>query len=154
GVPEQGYADERGVRALLERLRRWGLGVYRVMPPTPTRYLLGLPGGEEELDRLCRHLEALGRAGVPIMSTPVHLVHLGSNPGYRGFVQYPHRGGYRMHGFEAERMRRSLADDPPVPLEAVDPEEKGDFGAGHPVHIRASGRKVSLAVDLEAHFER
>src|SRR5687767_12538861 len=86
GVVERGYADERGMRALLDRLRRWGLGVYRVSPPTPARYLLGLPGGDEELDHLCRTLEALGRAGVPIMSTPVHLVHLGSNQGYRGFV--------------------------------------------------------------------
>lgn len=154
GIAAQGYADERGVRELLDRLRRWGLGVYRVSPPTPTRYLLGLPGGEEELDRLCRTLEALGRAGVPIMSTPVHLVHLGSNPGYRGFVQYPHRAGYRMHGFELERMRRELAADPPRSLEELDPDVKGDFGADHPVSIRAAGRKVSLAVDVEAHFER
>src|SRR4051812_30913757 len=66
GVAEQGYVDERGMRVLLDRLRRWGLGVYRVSPPTPTDYLLGRPGGDAELDDLSRTLEALGRAGVPI----------------------------------------------------------------------------------------
>jgi sugar phosphate isomerase/epimerase len=84
GISEQGYADTEGLRLLLDRLRRKGLAVYRVNPPTPTSYLLDQPGGQEAIDNLCRTLEALGRAGVPIMSTPVHLVHLGSNPGYQG----------------------------------------------------------------------
>ena len=77
GVAERGYADEQGVRALLEKLRRHGLGVYRVAPPTPENYLLGRPGGDEEVDNLCRTLEALGKAGVPFMSMPLHL----DNPG-------------------------------------------------------------------------
>ena len=122
GVAEQGYADGRGVRALLDKLRRWGLGVYRVAPPTPRRFLLGEPGGDAELDDLCRTLEALGRAGVPFMSTPVHL---GVNPGYRGAVKGVHRGGYTMHAFTLEAMRRSIAAKP-----------------------------LELVVDVEAHFER
>lgn len=117
GVAERGYADEVGVRALLEKLRRWGLGVYRVAPPTPRRFLLGEAGGEAELDSLCRTLEALGRAGVPFMSTPVHL---GINPGYRGAIKGVHRGGYTMHAVDLEVMRRSLAADPPSLV--VDPE--------------------------------
>lgn len=110
GVAERGYADEAGMRQLLERLRRWGLGVYRVAPLTPRRYLLGEAGGDAELDDLCRTLEALGRAGVPFMSTPVHL---GINPGYRGHHRPIHRGGYTMVAFDAARMRRSLAERPP-----------------------------------------
>ena len=122
GVAERGYADEQGVRRLLERLRRFGLGVYRVAPPTPTNYLLGRPGGEKELDDLCRTLEALGKAGVPFMSTPLHL---GVNPGYRGGFAATHRGGYRMHAFSLEVMRKSIAERP-----------------------------LELVVDVEAHFER
>jgi mannonate dehydratase len=122
GVSEKGYADEKGVRALLERLRRWGLGVYRVAPPTPRKYLLGEPGGDVELDNLCRTLEALGRAGVPFMSTPVHL---GINPGYRGAVKATHRGGYSMHAFTVEAMKKSIAAKP-----------------------------LELEVDVEAHFDR
>ena len=110
GVAERGYADERGMRALLEKLRRFGLGVYRVAPPTPRRYLLGEPGGDAELDDLCRTLEALGRAGVPFMSTPVHL---GVNPGYKGAERGVHRGGYTMHAFDLAVMRRNLEARPP-----------------------------------------
>lgn len=110
GVEETGVADEHGMRKLLDRLRRWGLGVYRVAPPTPRRYLLGESGGDQELDDLCRTLEALGRAGVPFMSTPVHL---GINPGYKGHVRGVHRGGYTMVGFDVEVMRRTLAEKPP-----------------------------------------
>jgi mannonate dehydratase len=110
GVAEKGYADAAGTRTLLERLRRLGLGVYRVAPPTPRRYLLGEPGGDAELDDLCRTLEALGQAGVPFMSTPVHL---GINPGYRGAVKAVHRAGYTMHAVDLEVMRRNLAAKPP-----------------------------------------
>lgn len=122
GIAETGVADERGTRALLERLRRHGLGVYRVAPPTPRRYLLGEPGGDREIDDLCRTLEALGRAGVPFMSMPLHL---GVNPGYRGGVRAIHRGGYTMHAFSVDAMKRSLAEKPP-----------------------------ELEVDVEAHYER
>ena len=110
GVAEQGYADERGVRALLERVGRWGLGIYRVAPPTPRKYLLGERGGDAEVDDLCRTLEALGKAGVPFMSMPLHL---GVNPGYRGGVSGTHRGGYTMHGFDLALMHQRLAADAP-----------------------------------------
>lgn len=110
GVAEQGFADEKGVRALLDRLARFGLRVYRVNPPTPRKYLLGEPGGDVELDNLCRNLEALAKAGIPFMSTPVHL---GINPGYRGGYRARHRGGYTMHAFSVERMKRSLEEKPP-----------------------------------------
>jgi mannonate dehydratase len=109
GIAETGVADEKGVRALLDKLRRWGLGVYRVNPPTPRRHLLGESGGDAEVDDLCRTLEALGRAGVPFMSTPVHIP---ANPGYRGAVKAVHRGGYTMHAFSVEAMHRSIAAKP------------------------------------------
>ena len=110
GVAENGVADEKGTRALLDKLRKWGLGVYRVMPPTPRKYLLGESGGDKELDDQCRNLEALARAGVPFMSTPVHIG--GMNPGYRGGYQHKHRGGYTMHAFSVERMHRVLKERP------------------------------------------
>ena len=79
GVAERGYADAAGTRALLDRLRRLGLWVYRVAPPTPRRYLLGESGGDQELDDLCRTLAALGRAGVPFTGT--HLRRTEYHPG-------------------------------------------------------------------------
>jgi len=41
-----------------------------VAPPTPRKYLLGQPGGDEELDRLARAVEILGQAGIPFTTTP------------------------------------------------------------------------------------
>lgn len=108
-LSERGYADEHGMAGLMARLRRWGLAVYRVAPPTPTRWLLGQPGGEVEVDNLCRTLEALARAGVPFMSVPHQLE---DSPGRRGVVTNLHRGGYRMHAFDTAVMRRSLAERP------------------------------------------
>lgn len=109
GLAENGYADERGVRALLDRLRRWGLGVYRVAPFDPKKYLLGQPEGEREVDNLCRTLKALGKAGVPFMSVPVHL---GQNWGRRGSFEAVHRGGYTMHAVDLARARRNLETKP------------------------------------------
>jgi mannonate dehydratase len=118
GVAEQGYADERRLKELLDRLRRYGLSVYRVNPLTPRKYLLGQAGGDAEIDLLCRHLEVLGRCGVPFMSTPVHL----GNPGRRGGVKPVHRGGYTMWAFSADAMRRRLAAEPPNEDIDVDPD--------------------------------
>lgn len=109
GVAENGVADAAGVRALLDRLARWGLRVYRVAPPTPRKFLLGEPGGDAELDDLCRTVEAMAKGGVTLISTPVHL---GVNPGYRGAVKAVHRGGYTMHAFSVAAMQRSIREKP------------------------------------------
>lgn len=108
GFKEQGYPDREGLRRLLERLRAAGLRVYRVAPPTPGRYLRGQEGGEAEVDNLARTLEIFGEVGIPFMSMPIHL----DNPGYRGGYAQAHRGGYTMHAFDRERMRRRLEQEP------------------------------------------
>ena len=131
GVSEQGYADAPGLRALMDRVRRFGLEVYRVHPPTPGKYLLGHAGGEAELDNLCRTLEAFGRARVPYMYAPIELSHEAvyrdqfSNVGHLGIRAGVHRTGYTMLSFYLEQMRRNLATQPP-----------------------------DLRIDPEAHFER
>ncbi len=108
GFTEQGYPDLDGLVKLKEKLLAAGLGIFRVAPPDPKKFLRGEPGGEQELDHLCKTVEILGRAGIPFMSTPVHL----ENPGYRGGYPVEHRGGYRMYGFDAERMKKRLQQEP------------------------------------------
>jgi mannonate dehydratase len=50
------------------------------------------------------------------MSVPIHP---GANPGRYGAVQKEHRGGYTMHAFELEVMRRRLAEEAPeAPISA------------------------------------
>ena len=108
GCEEQGYPDRDALAALVEKLRAAGLGVFRVAPCAPVRYLRGEPGGEEDVDNLVRTIEVFGEVGVPFMSVPIHL----GNPGGRGGREYVFRGGYRMGGFEVERMEKRLAQEP------------------------------------------
>lgn len=116
GVAEQGYPDREELGRLLDRIRAAGLGVYRVAPKAPVRYLRGEPGGEEDVDHLKKTIEVFGAVGIPFMSMPIHL----DNPGYRGGYAFVHRGGYTMHGFDMERMHKGIVEEgytDPVPLE-------------------------------------
>ena len=113
GFVEQGYPDLEQLVKLKEKVNAAGLGIYRVAPPDPQRFLLGEAGGEQEVEHLGKTIEIFGQAGIPFMSTPVHL---GINPGYRGGYAKTHRGGYTMHGFEVERMKKSLTENPPAPF--------------------------------------
>jgi mannonate dehydratase len=146
GFAERGYADVGGVRALLDRLRRWGLAVYRVRPPTPRKFLLGQPGGDAELDDLCRTMEALGKAGVPFLSAPTHLF---ANPGYRGYHKARQRGGYTMTAFDAAAMHRAstqeLPDEHRRSSEGAPREQSVDVMANYERSVRMYERLVPIA---------
>ena len=109
GIADTGRIDAAGLRELLARIRGFGLEVFRVTPPRPLRFFEGDAEGEREVDNLARLVEALGAAGVPIMSMPVHRQW---NRGYRGLVKHAHRGGYRMNAFDPDAMRRGLEERP------------------------------------------
>lgn len=117
GIKEQGYPDKDGLKRLLEKIRAAGLGVYRVAPKPPRRYILGEPGGDEDAEHLRKTIEAFGAAGIPFMSMPIHI----DNPGYHGGgYAHVHRGGYTMHAFDLKRMRDRLEEEPyvyPISLE-------------------------------------
>jgi mannonate dehydratase len=124
GVVEQGYADERGMRALIDRLGRRGLRLYRVTTMPPVRYLLDLPGADEEVDNLCRTVEALGRAGIPFTSVTMDYIHPLPNATEDVVLPYRfrdgvHRGGYTMPAVDvAELGRDHVPSPPPVEVEA------------------------------------
>lgn len=73
GVRDNGRVDPSRLQRLKARLRTASLDIFRVSPPTPVGFLKGQPGGEEEVDELCRTIRTLGEASVPIVATPVHL---------------------------------------------------------------------------------
>lgn len=108
GFKEQDYPDREALTKLKAKLRSAGLGIYRVAPPTPLKYLLGEAGGEKEVDNLAKTIEVFGQVGIPFMSMPIHI----DNPGYRGGFPHVHRGGYTMHGFNVERMKKNLEEKP------------------------------------------
>ena len=124
GFAENGCPDLEELRLLKRRVNGFSLDLLRVTPAEPERYLLGEPGGDEQLEQLVRAVEVIGQVGIPFMSMPVHLSqtpgHHHFNPAYRGSYTKVHRGGYRMGGFDAERMRKSILEAPlePVSIEA------------------------------------
>ena len=100
GFAEQGYPDLEDLRALKSRLSAANLGVYRVAPPHPGRYLRGQADGDEDVENLVKTLQAFGQVGIPMMSMPIHL----ASPGHKGSYSHVHRGGYKMHAFSAGEM--------------------------------------------------
>ena len=120
GLVEHGYPDLEQLTRLKERVNAAGLNIYRVAPAEPQKFLTGAPGGEEELDNLCKSLEIFGQVGIPFMSMPVHLAqtpeHRDANPGYRGGYTKPLRGNYTFGGFDVELMKRSIAEKPLEPF--------------------------------------
>ena len=120
GLVEQGYPDVEQLTKLKERVNAAGLDIYRVAPAEPQKFLTGKPGGEEELDNLCKSLEIFGQVGIPFMSMPVHLAqtpeHRDANPGYRGGYTKPLRGDYTFGGFDVELMKRSITEKPLEPF--------------------------------------
>jgi mannonate dehydratase len=125
-VLDQGFVDLDEMRALRRRIEQWGLTIHCVMPPAPEAYLLGESGGDVEVEHLCRSVEALGRAGVPLVMIRAHLVERGSNPGRtHARATGVHRGGYTGTKFDLAAMRREL-----------------------------EVRPANCVVDVEAHYER
>jgi mannonate dehydratase len=127
GLAEQGYPYLEELRMLKKSVNDAGLEIYRVAPAEPQRFLLGEPGGDEQLDELVKTVEILGQVGIPFMSMPVHMSQTQGyrhfNPAYRGGYSKEHRGGYTMGGFDVERMKQSLAE---VPLEPFSVEDHWD----------------------------
>ncbi len=117
GWMEQGYPDADELKRIKERIEGAGLRLYRLAPPDePCNFMLGLPGGEKDIDDLIRTIEIMGRLRIPFLSTPFHFDH----PGHRGGQLFEHRGGYKMGGFSADRMNASFAAEPwnpPVSIE-------------------------------------
>ncbi|MEM2905153.1 MAG: mannonate dehydratase [Candidatus Bathyarchaeia archaeon] len=111
GVKERGYPDLDKLLELARRIRRWGLGIYRFSLPTPRRHMLGQPGGEEELDGLCKTIEHLGEAEIPI-ARPQFL--LESLPPFTTHESV-FRGGYTMRGFSLALREKQLAEKPQSP---------------------------------------
>lgn len=127
GFLEQGYPFPDRLLEIKSRINAAGLQLCRVTPPEPQDYLLGRPGGDEQIDQLVRTVEVLGEVGIPFVSMPVHLAQTPENrhlsPAYRGSIVKTHRGGYTMGGFDVRKMEDSIAQ---APLESFSIEDHWD----------------------------
>jgi len=108
GMREQGYPDLAKLLGLKQRARRWGLGIYRFSLPSPRNHMLGQPGGEQELENLCKTIDCLGEAEIPIArptflheALPIATTH-----------EAVFRGGYTMRGFSLQLREKQLQANP------------------------------------------
>jgi len=112
GLREQGYPDMDKLLKLERMVRSWGLRINRVTLPSTPKFMLGQPGGEEEIDNVCKTIKCLGEARIPI-GRPVFLESMDSPPiGTTHAAE--HRGGYVMRAFDLELRKRQLAERPPT----------------------------------------
>lgn len=104
GVREQGFPDMERLLKLRKRLRAMGLRIYRVSLPSVNKFLMGESGGEEEIENICKTIEYLGEASIPIarprfLDTPaIFTTHLAE-----------HKGGYMQRAYNLELMKKQLA---------------------------------------------
>lgn len=119
GVKEQGYPDLEKLMRLKRLLAAHGLGIYRVSLPQAPRFFLGEEGGVEEVEKICKTIQCLGEAGIPIArpmlyqeSLPIGTTHMAE-----------HRGGYRMRGFSLDLREKMLAEKPEEGKLRIEPKE-------------------------------
>jgi mannonate dehydratase len=106
GVKEQGYPDLNKLLALRNRLRRIGLKIFRVSLPFVYKFFLrGEEGGEEEVNNMCRTIECLGKASIPIGrprflgTPPIMTTHMAE-----------HRGGYTQRAYNPKLIEEQLKE--------------------------------------------
>lgn len=117
GIREQGYPDMGKLLKLERRVRSWGLRINRVTLPSTNKFMLGQPGGEEEIANICKTIEGLGEARIPI-GRPNFIT---ETPPVFSTHSAEHRGGYTMRGFNMDLRKRKLEDA--LPDEKITPEE-------------------------------
>ena len=117
GLLKDGVPDLTELLKLTSRIQSRGLEVYRYCIPTPRRLLLRQAGGDREIDNMCRTIECLGEASIPLATLKFTFDGL---PGYghpnsleiETTHQAVHRGGYTYRGFDLARRMKMLEAKP------------------------------------------
>lgn len=117
GIREQGHPDMEKLLKLERRVRSWGLRINRVTLPSTNNFMLGQPGGEEEIDNICKTIKDLGEARIPL-GRPNFIT---ETPPVFSTHSAEHRGGYTMRGFNLDLRKGKLKAAPPD--DKITPEE-------------------------------
>lgn len=146
----QGYADLEKLLKLRRWIRSFGLDMNRVSLPNVSKFMLGQPGGDEQVENACKTLKVLGEARIPI-ARPTFATRSGVWPETHGTprewlkitpMRNVHRGGYVMRGFDLTAMRKHMAETGADQTEVL-PEE------WWPRVEEYYGRIISLAEDYD-----
>ncbi len=131
GLLKDGCPDLQQLINLKQRFAQWGIEICRYDVPPPRKHMLKQPGGKQEIDSICATIECLGQAAIPLATLHFTFSEL---PGYghphslaiETTHQSIHRGGYTYRGFDLERRKMMLAENP-LQAEALTREEHWDL---------------------------
>jgi len=102
--------QEADIRARIERLKANGLTLCNMMIGGFPKTLYGLPGRDEEIDKVCQSIRAAGRAGLPVIEYNFY-----AHRAIEGYYEETGRAGAGMTAFDYDRIK----DLPPLPSEGV-----------------------------------
>ncbi len=102
--------QESQIRATIDLLKSGGLTLGNMMIGGFPKTLYGLPGRDEEIDKVRQSIRAAGRAGLPVIEYNFY-----SHRAMEGYYEETGRAGAGMTAFDYDRMK----DLPPLPAEGA-----------------------------------
>ena len=102
GIPDNGYHDVGMLRDLQTQITSFDLEFYavRLLPWTWTyRWQLGLPGRDEQIDKLAKTVRNMGSVGIPMLVYNMHALRI-----YRTSNDAIERGGATATAFDNKRV--------------------------------------------------
>jgi mannonate dehydratase len=102
--------EESKIRAVMDRLKTGGLTLSNSMIGGFPKAIYGLPGRDEEIEKVIQSIRAAGRAGLPVIEYNFYAHRL-----VEGYYEETGRAGAGLTAFDYDRVK----DLPPLPAEGV-----------------------------------
>ena len=119
---DNGFYDLQGLKDLKARVESFGLKMYsiRLVPwPWTYKWMLGLPGRDEQIENYQKTIRNMGAAGIPILTYNMHVMRF-----YRTSDNVPARAGSRATSFNFKLVENAplMTAGPAVDISLI-PEE-------------------------------
>jgi len=142
GPADRGYYDFNTLITLKSKVESYGLKFYSVrLAPWAWVYkwMLGLPGRDEQIENYQRTIRNMGAAGIPILTYNMHALRF-----YRTSNDAPTRGGARATNFDIDAVKNAPlmttgpgADASLIPLEHRKPVADAQMWANLEYYLKA-----------------
>ena len=128
--PDGGFFDYAELLHLRSRVESFGMTLAAVSGNSPWRWnyrwMLGLPGRDEQIEHVCTTIRNLGAAGIPVFTYNMHVARF-----YRTSDHAPLRAGARGSSFDARLVESApwfASTSPDVDTSLIPPDHRGPLG--------------------------